>query len=172
MDEDSQIKCYVLASMSNNLQSQHEHMPTARTMITHLQELYGEQSHIVRFEVSKRLFNLKMHEGQSVHNHCMIVIKDIEKLGMLRLDMQKELQMDLILQSLTSSYSQFIMNFHMNKLDCTIFKLVNMLITIEGTLKSSRGTVLNVERTSSSKKKSIRKKKVKSVKKQKRERAS
>ena len=40
MDEDSQIKWYVLASMSNKLQSQHEHMPTIRAMITHLQELY------------------------------------------------------------------------------------------------------------------------------------
>ena len=66
MDEDSQVKCYVLASMSNKLQSQHEHMPTARAMITHLQELYGEQSRTACFEVSKKLFNLKMHEGQSM----------------------------------------------------------------------------------------------------------
>ena len=29
MDEDSRVKCYVLACMSNELQSQHEHMPTA-----------------------------------------------------------------------------------------------------------------------------------------------
>ena len=84
-DEDSRVKCYVLVSMSNELQSQYEHMPTARTMITHLQELYGEQSHTASFEVSKRLFNLKMHEGQSVHKHCMI--KDIEELEKLGLDM-------------------------------------------------------------------------------------
>ena len=61
-------------------------MPTTRAMITHLQELYGEQSRTARFEVSKRLFNLKMHEGQSVHEHCMTVIKDIEELGKLGLD--------------------------------------------------------------------------------------
>ena len=66
-------------------------MPTAKAIITHLQEMYGEQSCIVYFEVSQRLFNLKMHEGQSVHKHCMIVIKDIEELGKLGLDMQKEL---------------------------------------------------------------------------------
>ena len=63
MDEDSRVKCYVLAFMSNELQSQHEHMSTAQAMITHLQELYGEQNRTTRFEVSKRLFNLKMHEG-------------------------------------------------------------------------------------------------------------
>ena len=60
------------------------------------------------------------------------------------------------------------MNFHMNKLDCTISELVNMLVTTKGTLKSSRGTVLAVERTSS-KRKSTEKKKAKSTKKQKKE---
>ena len=83
-------------------------MLTARAMITHLQELYGEQSHTAHFEVSKRLFNLKMHEGQSVYEHCMTVTKNIEELEKLGLDMQKKLQMDLILQSLTSSYSQLL----------------------------------------------------------------
>ena len=91
MDEDSQVKCYVLTSVSNELQSQHEHMPTARAMITHLQELYGKQSRTSCFEVSKRLFNLKMREGQSVNEHCMTVIKDIEELEKLGLDIQKKL---------------------------------------------------------------------------------
>ena len=99
----------------------------------------------------------------------MIVIKDIEELEKLRLDMQKKLQMNLILQSLTSSYSQFIINFCMNKFDCTIPELVNMLVTMEGTLKSSKGIVLAVEQTSSSKKKSTGKKKVISTKEQKKE---
>ena len=94
----------------------------------------------------------------------MTVIKDIEKLEKLRLGMQKELQMDLIFQSLTNLYSQFIINFYMNKLDCTIFELVNMLVTTEETLKSSRGTVLTMEKTFF-KRKSTRKKKVKLAKK-------
>ena len=37
--------------------------------------------------MSKRLFNLKIHEGQSVHEHCMMVIKDIEELEKLKLEM-------------------------------------------------------------------------------------
>ena len=87
MDENSQIKCYVLTSMSNELQSQYEYIPTVQAMITHLQELYGEQSRTAHFEVSKRLLNLKMHERQSVHEHYMTVIKDIEELEKFGLDM-------------------------------------------------------------------------------------
>ena len=56
----------------------------------------------------------------------MTVIKDIEELRKLGLEMQKELQIDLIFQSLTSLYSKFIINFYVNKLDCTIPELVNI----------------------------------------------
>ena len=54
------------------------------------------------------------------------------------------------------------MNFYMNKLDCIILELINMLVITEGTLKSSRDTILAIERTSSFKRKFIGKKKAKS----------
>ncbi|OAY68753.1 hypothetical protein ACMD2_23782 [Ananas comosus] len=87
------------------------------------------------------------------------MIKDLEKLQKLGVKMDKKLQVDLILQSFPVSYEQFIVNYHMNKIDCTNAELLNMLITIEGTLKSSKGSVLAVERASSSKRKSNWKKK-------------
>ena len=91
----------MLPSMNNELQSQHEDMQTAKMILTHLQELYSEQSQITRFEVSKRVFHTKMHEGQWVHDHCLI--KDIEQLKKLGMYMSRDLQVDLILQSLPSS---------------------------------------------------------------------
>ena len=63
MDEENKAKCYILASMSNNFQQQHEDMRTAKEMLTHLQELYDEQSRIAHFEVSQRLFRAKIHDG-------------------------------------------------------------------------------------------------------------
>ncbi|OAY67135.1 hypothetical protein ACMD2_15836 [Ananas comosus] len=87
------------------------------------------------------------------------MIIDLEELEKLSLKMDKELQVDLIMQSLFVSYEQFIVNYHMNKIDCTNAELLNMLAIIEGTLKSSKGTVLVVERASSSKRKSNWKKK-------------
>ncbi|OAY68029.1 hypothetical protein ACMD2_23809, partial [Ananas comosus] len=66
--------------------------------------------------------------------------------------MDKELQVDLILQSLPVSYGQVIEH------------VVN---NTEGTLKSSKGSILAVERASSSKRKSNWKKKP--AKKQKKE---
>ena len=79
-------------------------MRIAREMLTHLQELYDEQSRTVHFEVSQRLFRVKMHDGQSINDHCLIMIKDIEELQKLGMNIDKKLQVDLILQSLADLY--------------------------------------------------------------------
>ena len=47
----------------------------------------------------------------------------------------------------------------MNKIDSTLPELLNMLVIVKGTLKSSRGIVLTVERALSKKKSSFKKKK-------------
>ncbi|XP_020082355.1 uncharacterized protein LOC109705954 [Ananas comosus] len=62
-DDDVKVKCYMLASMSNELQRQHEHMESAADILLHLKELYDEQSRTARYEVSKRLFRAKMSDG-------------------------------------------------------------------------------------------------------------
>ena len=81
----------MLASMTNELQNQHEDMQTAKIILTRLQELYGEQSRIAHFEVSKRVFHTKMREGQSIHDHCLAMIKDIEQLEKLGMSMSRDL---------------------------------------------------------------------------------
>ena len=83
------------------------------------------------------------------------------------MNMDKKLHVDLILQSLPDSYGQFIINYHMNKIDAILSELLNMLVTTEDTLKSSRDTVLAVGRASSKRKSSFKKKKL--AKKQKNE---
>ena len=90
-NDDLRVRCYMLASMSNELQNQYKHMPTAYAMITHVQELYDEQSQTACFELSKWLFNMKVHEGQSVHDHYITMIKDLEELEKLGMLTDKEL---------------------------------------------------------------------------------
>ena len=109
-----------------------------------------------------------MHDGQSVSDHYLTMIKDIKEIQKLGMNMDKELLVDLIFQFLLDLYGQFIINYHMNKIDTTLSELLNILVTIEGTLKNLRDTVLTVERTSSERKSSFKMKK-KPAKKQKNE---
>ena len=72
----------------------HEHIYTTNNMLIHLQVLWDDQSRIA----------YEMHDGQSVYDHYLIIIKDIKELERLDMTMHKELLMDLILRSLISLY--------------------------------------------------------------------
>ena len=88
-----------------------------------------------------------MYDGQSINDHCLTMIKDIEELQKLEMTMDKELQVDLILQFFPNSYEKFIMNYRMNKIDSTLSELLNMLVIAESTLKSLKDMVFTVEWT-------------------------
>ena len=91
MDEDNKTKCYILTFISNDLQQQHEDIRTAKEMLTYLQELYGKQSHTAHFEIFWKLFRVKMHDGQSINDYYLTIIKDIKELQKLRINMDKKL---------------------------------------------------------------------------------
>ena len=98
------VKYIILASMSNELQRQHDSMD-ALSILLNLKELYGEHSRTARYEISKQLFHDRMTEGTSVQDHVLMVIDLITRLGQLDFVMDGELNQDLILQSLPESFS-------------------------------------------------------------------
>ena len=144
------VKCIILASMSNELQRQHDSMDTL-SILLNLKELYGEHSRTARYEISKQLFHARMTEGSPVQDHVLKVIDLITRLGQLGFVMDEELNQDLILQSLPDSFSQFVLNYHMNKLNTSLPELLNMLKTVESHIKKDKAPLLLVSGTSKKK---------------------
>ena len=129
-DDDLQARCIMWASMNTEIHRQHEKYTSAREILLHLQELFGEQSKTTRFEISKWLFYAKKREGEDMGAHVNSMIRAIEELESLDFIMNFHLQLDLILQSLPESFGQTIANFHMNKIECTLAELLSMLVTV------------------------------------------
>ena len=86
----------MLASMSNELQRQHVDMDVS-SILLNLKELYGEQSQIARYMISKQLFRACMTEGTSLQMHILKMIDLITRLGQLDFGMDGELSQNLIL---------------------------------------------------------------------------
>jgi hypothetical protein len=116
----------------------------------HLNELFDEASRIEMYETSKKLFCCMMIEGSSVNTHVLKMIGYIKKLDQLGFVIDHELSVDLVLHSLPKNFLQFIMNYHMNKLDSTLF---NMLKTAKGILKKKKSQDLLVQSSKMFKKK-------------------
>ena len=137
-EEDLQTRCLMLASMSSELQKSHEHMKHACEIHMHLEELYLVQTHYEWFNTSKESFRARMVEGSSVHKHGLKMISLIEKLEKLDFVMDNDLYIDLIRQSLSNSFDQFVVDFNTSKLEVTINELVNMLVTAKFTMKKDK----------------------------------
>ncbi|PIN24624.1 hypothetical protein CDL12_02644 [Handroanthus impetiginosus] len=129
-EDNLQTRYLMLASMSNKLQKSLEHMKHANEIHMYLEELYSMQTHYECYNTSKKLFR-----------YGLKMISLIEKLRKLDVIIDNDLYSDLILQSLLSSFGQFVMNFNMSKVDVTINELVDMLITVKSTMKKEK-TVL------------------------------
>ncbi|KAK8597244.1 hypothetical protein V6N13_001885 [Hibiscus sabdariffa] len=83
MDDMVDVRCLMLATMTPELQKQHEEM-VAYEMIHNLKEIYEGQARQERYETSKALFQCKMSEGSPVGAHVikmMGYIQTLEKAG-------------------------------------------------------------------------------------------
>ncbi|WRX16506.1 zinc finger protein [Theobroma cacao] len=164
-DDNDEAACVMLASMTLELQKQHEHMDV-QSMILHLKELFDKEGHTERYEISKELFRCKIAEGSSIRPHVLKMIGLIKRLGQLGLAMDHELSIDLVVQSLLDSFSQFMLNFHMNRLEATLPELLNMLDTVGRSIRKDKGSLFLVSSSKAQmkqrKKKAQKGKKVKS----------
>ncbi|XP_042472435.1 uncharacterized protein LOC122055112 [Zingiber officinale] len=114
-DHNLQAICYMIASMSNELQ---------------------------RHAIVKELMMASMRDGASVHDHGVKMIELIEKLLNLDLVIPHELSTDIILLSLPSSFDNFVVSFNMSKLEATFEELVNMFANYEATMKKEKSIFL------------------------------
>ncbi|XP_016681111.1 uncharacterized protein [Gossypium hirsutum] len=130
------VGCLILATMSPELQKPHKDI-VAYDMLKHLKEIYQGQAWKERFDTSKALFQCKLEEGSPVRPHVLKMIGYIKSLSKLGFPLSQELATDVILQSLTDSYSQFILNFNMNEIDKTLPQLLRMLQTAKGNMKKT-----------------------------------
>ncbi|KAL4326131.1 hypothetical protein GQ457_11G022160 [Hibiscus cannabinus] len=134
MDDMLDVGCLMLATMTPELQKQHEDM-VAYEMIQNLKEIYEGQARQERYETSKALFQCKMSEGSPVGAQVIKMMGYIQTLEKLGFALNDELAIDVVLQSFPDSFSQFILNFNMNETEKTLPQLLGMLRTAEGNMK-------------------------------------
>ncbi|KAK4403230.1 hypothetical protein Sango_1063700 [Sesamum angolense] len=89
-----------------------------------------------------------MIEGSFVQ-HGVKMLSLVEKLKDLKVDLEKDTYVDVILQSLPPSFDPFIVNYKMNGLDKDLLELINMLVQYEATIEKFVPSVLVGEASTS-----------------------
>ncbi|KAK8983773.1 hypothetical protein V6N11_009559 [Hibiscus sabdariffa] len=158
MDDMLDVGCLMLATMTPELQKQHEDM-VAYEMIQNLKNIYEGQARQERYETSKALFQCKMSEGAQVGAHVIKMMGYIQTLEKLGFALNNELAIDVILQSLPDSFNYFVLNFNMNEFNKTLPQLLGMLRTAESNMKKGGSKSILMVREAKRKEKKVAKSK-------------
>ncbi|KAL0284348.1 UNVERIFIED_CONTAM: hypothetical protein Sangu_2831100 [Sesamum angustifolium] len=114
-----------------------------------MKEVYAIPDRHTRYAAIKEFFRAKMTEGSSVQEPRVKMLSLVEKLEDLKVGLDNDTYIDVILQSLPPSYDPFIVNFNMNGLEKSINELINMLVQYKATIKKSAPSVLIGEASTS-----------------------
>ncbi|XP_021827210.1 uncharacterized protein LOC110767853 [Prunus avium] len=138
--------------MNEELEKQHEHMIHVADMIFHLCELYREGTHNMHYSAVSELLRTKMVKRVPIHQHELKMIGLIEQLESLDSSLDYNLATHIFLASFFDSFSQFVMNYNVGKMEHTLSELLNMCVTAEKTFKKKEGngTVAVFEKGSTS----------------------
>ena len=96
-----------------------------------LKESFGTPDDVERYRVSSAIFNVRMHDGTSITDRVLYMIKMIERLSKLGFPLHEQLRKDAILNSLPSSYLDFLSHYRMMKPMVNCHGLLGLLQTIE-----------------------------------------
>ena len=83
----------------------------------------------------KAILTSKMIEGSPVNDHVLNMMSYLNDLEILGTTIDKESQVEMILQTLPDSFHQFHLNYNINKMDLSLAKLLNELIAVQSIIK-------------------------------------
>ena len=117
---DEMARCYIMASMSNVLQHQHQAMLSAFEILENLKQMFGDQGRSAKQTAMRTLMNTKMVEGTLVRDHVLKMIGLLNELEVLGAKIDNDSQVEMILQSLPHNFQQFCLNYNMNKISLSL----------------------------------------------------
>ena len=92
-----------------------------------LQPMFGRQSEQCRHEATHSYMNAKMKRGVSIREHVLNMIKLMNEAEIHGGTIDERTQVSIILESLTSAFSQLTTNYVMNKMQYNMTQLMNEL---------------------------------------------
>lgn len=144
-------KCYILASISNILQTKHQNLETATKIKDSLQQMFGQSTRSARQAALKGIMNSKIGKGTRVHDHVLKMIDYLNEAEIQGAQIDDNSKIDMVLESLPKTFKEFKVNYNMNKRNMTLTELINELHSAEEIYRAKKSLgIINITEKSSS----------------------
>ncbi|KAH9671402.1 Integrase catalytic domain-containing protein [Citrus sinensis] len=144
-------KCYILASISNILQTKHQNLEIAIEIMDSLQQMFGQSTRSARQAALKGIMNSKMGKGTRVRDHVLKMMDYLNEAEIQGAQIDDNSKIDMVLESLPETFKEFKVNYNMNKRNMTLTELTNELHSAEEIYRAEKSLgIINITEKSSS----------------------
>ncbi|KAL0295842.1 UNVERIFIED_CONTAM: hypothetical protein Sangu_3181800 [Sesamum angustifolium] len=143
------VRSIIPTSMSIDVQKQYDRLDDVASILQRMKQVYDIPDRHTRYVATKEFFRAKITKGSFVQEHGVKMLSLVEQVEDLKVGLDNDTYIDMILLSLPPSYDPFIINFNMNGLEKSINELINMLVQYEATIKKYAPSVLIGEASTS-----------------------
>ena len=124
------VRCYILVSVASHLKGQISHLESGAEMIQTLDKMFAQSTSSLRQAAVRAIMNTRM-TGGSVRDHCLKMMSHLNQAEVLGMKMEQRSRIDFIFESLPDRFTQFKVNYNMNKMDLTPTELMHELESAE-----------------------------------------
>ena len=145
-------RCYMLASMNNALQKQHESYKTAREIMDNLEDMFGGQESLARQKAVTSLMICKQKAGSPVKNHMVKMMVFFAEAAENGAELDYNTQIEMVFNSLSKEFVGFRAAYNLGEREFSLTRLMKELQAYELMLndgKAPKGEA-NVAETDSS----------------------
>ncbi|KAL0405943.1 UNVERIFIED_CONTAM: hypothetical protein Slati_3908200 [Sesamum latifolium] len=107
LEDNQKIHSIILDAMTNDIQKQYDRLNNFPLIMLRMKEVFAVPDRHIRYAAIKAFFKTKMAEGSSVHSHGTKMLSLVEKFEDLKVGLNNDTYIDVILQSLPPPYDQY-----------------------------------------------------------------
>ena len=134
-DANDMARCYIMASISNVLQAQHEDYDTASDVIANLVDMFEGQVATKGQAALRKLLNLRQQPGTPVKDHMILVMSLIAEMTANGASMDYLPQMTMVFETLSKEFVPFKTTYSLTGKELTLSELMKELQEFERMLK-------------------------------------
>ncbi|KAL5776826.1 hypothetical protein ACOSP7_009752 [Xanthoceras sorbifolium] len=141
---DKMVKCYIMATMSDVLQQQHEGIGTAADIMMSLEEMFAMRSRTTKREAVIAFMNLTMKSVQAVKDHMIKIITYLNITELNGTEIAGDTKIDMIVNSLSDSFNQCRLDYTLNNKEYTLQGLMQDVQSAEKILVKGKGPKIHM----------------------------
>ena len=140
-DANDVAKCYIIGSISSELQTQFEALATAKEIMDGLEQMFGGQETLARQTAIANIMNSKMKSGTPVKDHMLKLMGYFAEAQENGANLEPKIRSEMVFSSLSKEFTGFKAAYNLGDKELDLTQLMKQLMSYEMMMNGGKQVV-------------------------------